>query len=128
MNMNRRIFIGSLLLGLAVTLTTRPALAQEHPATAENRLEEMSKQLNLTDDQKAKLKPVLQDEAQQLQAVHNDTSLSHDQKMAKVKEIREAHKPQINNVLTPDQQKKWEEMKKKAKGQREKKSEAPPQY
>jgi hypothetical protein len=40
MNMNRRIFIGSLLLGLAVTLTTRPALAQEHPATAENRLEE----------------------------------------------------------------------------------------
>ncbi len=128
MNMNRRIFIGSLLLGLAVTLTTRPALAQEHPATAESRLEEMSKQLNLTDDQKAKLKPVLQDEAQQLQAVHNDTSLSHDQKMAKVKEIREAHKPQINNVLTPDQQKKWEEMKKKTKGQREKKSEAPPQY
>ncbi len=128
MNMNRRIFIGSLLLGLAVTLTTRPALAQEHPATAENRLEEMSKQLNLTDDQKAKLKPVLQDEAQQLQAVHNDTSLSHDQKMAKVKEIREAHKPQINDILTPDQQKKWEEMKKKAKGQREKKSEAPPQY
>ncbi len=128
MNMNRRIFIGSLLLGLAVTLTTRPALAQEHPATAENRLEEMSKQLNLTDDQKAKLKPILQDEAQQLQAVHNDTSLSHDQKMAKVKEIREAHKPQINDILTPDQQKKWEEMKKKAKGQREKKSEAPPQY
>ena len=128
MNMNRRIFIGSLLLGLAVTLTTRPALAQEHPATAENRLEEMSKQLNLTDDQKAKLKPVLQDEAQQLQAVHNDTSLSHDQKMAKVKEIREAHKPQINDILTPDQQKKWEEMKKKAKEQKEKKSEAPPPY
>jgi protein CpxP len=128
MNKNRRIVIGSLLFGLAVTLTARPALAQEHPATAESRLEEMSKQLNLTDDQKAKLKPVLQDEAQQLQAVHNDTSLSHDQKMAKVKEIREAHKPQINNVLTPDQQKKWEEMKKKAKEQREKKSEAPPQY
>ncbi len=128
MNKNRRIVIGSLLLGLAVTLMARPALAQEHRATAESRLDEMSKQLNLTDDQKAKLKPVLQDEAQQLQAVHNDTSLSHDQKMAKVKEIREAHKPQINDILTPDQQKKWEEMKKKAKGQREKKSEAPPQY
>jgi Spy/CpxP family protein refolding chaperone len=128
MNKNRRIVIGSLLFGLAVTLTARPALAQEHPTTAESRLEEMSKQLNLTDDQKAKLKPVLQDEAQQLQAVHNNTSLSHDQKMAKVKEIREAHKPQINDVLTPDQQKKWEEMKKKAKVQKEKKSEAPPQY
>jgi Spy/CpxP family protein refolding chaperone len=128
MNKNRRILIGSLLFGLAVTLTARPALAQEHPATAENRLEEMSKQLNLTDVQKTQLKPILQDEAQQLQAVHNDTSLSHDQKMAKAKEIREAHKSQINGVLTPDQQKNWEEMKKKAKEQKEKKREDRPDY
>lgn len=125
MNKNRRILIGSLLFGLAAALTARPALAQEHPATTESRLEEMSKQLNLTDDQKAKLKPILQDEEQQLQAVYNDTSLSHEQKMAKAKEIREAHKSQINNVLTPDQQKNWEEMKKKP---REKKSEAPSPY
>jgi Spy/CpxP family protein refolding chaperone len=48
--------------------------------------------------------------------------------MAKGKEIREGHKSQINDVLTPDQQKKWEEMKKKAKEQKEKKSEAPPPY
>jgi periplasmic protein CpxP/Spy len=127
MNKNRRIVIGSLLFGLAVTLTARPALAQEHHATAESRLEEMSKQLNLTDDQKAKLKPILQDEAQQMQAVHNDASLSQDQKKAKAKEIHEAFKPQINNVLTPDQRKQWEEMKKKSKEQREK-SEAPPKY
>lgn len=121
MNKNRGMVIGLLLFGLAVTIMARPALAQEHQATVENRLEEMSKQLNLTDDQKVKLKPVLQDEMQQLQAAHNDTSLSHDQKVAKAKEIREAHKAQINDVLTPDQQKKWEEMKKKAKEQREKK-------
>jgi Spy/CpxP family protein refolding chaperone len=126
MNKNRRIVIGSLLFGLAVTLTARPALAQEHQATAESRLEEMSKQLNLTDDQKAKLKPILQDEAQQLQAVHNDASLSQDQKKAKAKEIHAAFKPQVNNVLTTDQQKQWKETKKKAK-EREK-SEAPPKY
>ena len=126
MNKNRRIVIGSLLFGLAVTLTARPELAQEHQATAESRLEEMSKQLNLTDDQKAKLKPILQDEAQQLQAVHNDASLSHDQKKAKAKEIHAAFKPQVNNVLTTDQQKQWKETKKKAK-EREK-SEAPPKY
>jgi Spy/CpxP family protein refolding chaperone len=126
MNKNRRIVIGSLLFGLAVTLTARPALAQEQQATPESRLEEMSKQLNLTDDQKAKLKPILQDEAQQLQAVHNDASLSQDQKKAKAKEIHAAFKPQVNNVLTPDQQKQWKEMKKKAK-EREK-SETPPKY
>ena len=48
MNKNRRIVIGSLLFGLAVTLTARPAFTQEHHATVESRLEEMSKQLNLT--------------------------------------------------------------------------------
>jgi len=127
MNKNRRIVIGSLLFGLAITLTARPALAQEQQATAESRLEEMSKQLNLTDDQRTKLKPILQDEAQQLQAVHNDASLSQDQKKAKAKEIHAASKPQINSVLTPDQQKQWKEMKKKAKEQQGK-SEAPPKY
>jgi len=127
MNKNRRIVIGSLLFGLAITLTARPALAQEQQATAESRLEEMSKQLNLTDDQRTKLKPILQDEAQQLQAVHNDASLSQDQKKAKAKEIHAESKPQINSVLTPDQQKQWKEMKKKAKEQRGK-SEAPPKY
>jgi len=127
MNKNRRIVIGSLLFGLAITLTARPALAQEQQATAESRLEEMSKQLNLTDDQRTKLKPILQDEAQQLQAVHNDASLSQDQKKAKAKEIYAASKPQINSVLTPDQQKQWKEMKKKAKEQQGK-SEAPPKY
>ena len=127
MNKNRSMVIGSLLFGLAVTLTARPALAQEHHATAESRLEEMSKQLSLTDDQKAKLKPILQDEAQQMQAVYHDASLSEDQKKAKAKEIHAAFKPQINGVLTPDQQKQWEEMKKKAKEQHEK-SAAPPKY
>jgi Spy/CpxP family protein refolding chaperone len=126
MNKNRRIVIGSLLFGLAVTLIARPACGQEHHATVENRLEEMSKQLNLSDDQKNKLKPILQDEQQQMQAIHNDTSLSHDEKKAKAKEIRESHTSQINEVLTPDQQKKWEEMKKQAKEQHEKKSGSQP--
>lgn len=126
MHKNRRIVIGSLLFGLAVALMARQSLAQEHHATVEHRLEEMSKQLNLTDDQKAKLKPILQDETQQMQAAHNDTSLSQDQKRAKAKEIREAHTSQINEVLTPDQQKKWEEMRKKGKEEHEKKSGSQP--
>lgn len=126
MNKNRRTLVGLLLFGLAVALTARPALAaQEHRATAESRLEELSKDLNLTEAQKAQLKPILQEEAQQLQEVRNDTSLSKEQKMAKAKDIHATHKPQINEILTPDQQKKWEEMKQKA---REKKSESPSPY
>ena len=35
----------------------------------------LSEKLNLTEDQKAKLKPIFQDQAQQLKAVSDDPSL-----------------------------------------------------
>ena len=43
------------------------------------RLQMMSQKLNLTDDQKAKIQPVLQNEMQQARAIHQNTSLTPDQ-------------------------------------------------
>lgn len=123
MNRSLKILAGPFLLVFALSLfTSRPTFAQASQGTApsvENHLQMISKELNLTDDQKTKLRPILQDEQQQMQAVHNDTSLTRDQKMAKMKDIRESHQPQINQILTPDQQKKWAEMKKEAKEKHE---------
>jgi len=87
----------------------------ETKAKVEAKLQELSTELNLTDDQKTKLKPVLQDEFKQLKAVKDDASLSPDQKKEKITSIREGTKPQIDSILTPDQQKKRGEMKEKAK-------------
>lgn len=77
---------------------------------ADSRLQRLSQELNLTDDQKTKLKPILQDESQQLQAVKSDTSMTQDQKLAKANEIRTAHKSKIDEILTPEQQQKWQQM------------------
>ncbi len=74
-------------------------------------LQRISTELNLTDDQKAKIKPILQDEFKSLQAVHQDTSLSSDQKIAKAKEIHATAKSQIQPILTPEQQTKLATMK-----------------
>jgi protein CpxP len=74
-------------------------------------LQMLTEKLNLTDDQKAKLRPILQDQEQQLRAVHDDTSLSQEQKRAKKKAIHESFHEQINAVLTPEQQAKFKEMK-----------------
>jgi Spy/CpxP family protein refolding chaperone len=60
--------------------------------------------LNLTDDQKAKVKDIFADAKTKHQAVANDTSLSDDQKKAKLKELREGTLTKLNTVLTPDQQ------------------------
>lgn len=83
----------------------------ETKAKVQAKLQKLSSELNLTDDQKAQLKPVLQGEVKQLKAVHNDASLSEDQKGAKMKEIHEGAKSQINSILTPEQQQKLAAMK-----------------
>lgn len=78
------------------------------------KLHELSTELGLTDDQKSKIKPVLQDEVRQMNSVSDDTSMSQDQKDAKAKQIHESADAQIQSVLTPEQQTKLSQMKEKA--------------
>jgi periplasmic protein CpxP/Spy len=90
-----------------------------HQGQHGSRLEWLSKQLNLTDDQKAKVKPILADEGKQMQAAKEDTSLSQEQKRDKMKKIHETTNSQINDILTPDQQKKFAELNAQQKAHRE---------
>lgn len=87
------------------------AMAGHADASPEAHLQMLSQKLNLTDDQKAKVKPILEDQAQQMKAVRDDTSLSPEQKKAKKKVIHESVDDQIESVLTPEQQTKWTQMK-----------------
>ena len=81
-----------------------------HEESADQHLQMLSEKLNLTDDQKAKIKPILQDQMRQMKAVHEDTSLSEEQKRAKMKSVHESLHDQINAVLTPEQQTKFKQM------------------
>ena len=73
-------------------------------------LEHMSQELSLTDDQKAKLKPILEDQAKQMQELRKDTSSSDQDRHAKMKQIHESTMSQVRPILNADQQKKLEEM------------------
>ena len=73
-------------------------------------LEHMSQELSLTDDQKAKLKPILEDQAKQMQELRKDTSSSDQDRHAKMKQIHENTISQMRPILNADQQKKLEEM------------------
>jgi protein CpxP len=73
--------------------------------------------LNLTDEQKAKLQPILADENQQLQALRSDTSMTQEQKISKANEIRQTASPKIRAVLTPEQLQKLDELQRKARQQ-----------
>jgi Spy/CpxP family protein refolding chaperone len=59
--------------------------------------------LNLTDEQKTKLRPIIADENQQMEALRNDNSMSQSQKIDKANQIRAQASPKIKAILTPEQ-------------------------
>jgi len=111
---------------------SQPAPSQTAPSgdAAQGRAPAQSDQdndnpLNLTDEQKAKLQPIIADENKQMDAVRSDTSLTTDQKIQKANQIRSDASPKIRAVLTPEQLQKLAQLQEKAKQQRENQS-APP--
>jgi hypothetical protein len=67
-------------------------------------LQVLSGRLNLTNDQKAQILPILQAQENRVNAIHGDTSLSDDERREKMLAcVRSAHE-QIRAVLTLDQQ------------------------
>lgn len=80
------------------------------PPSPEQRLQRMTQQLGLTDAQQQQIKPLLESESQQMQALQQDASISQPDKWPKMKQIRQSTTDQIKPILTSDQQKKFDEM------------------
>jgi Spy/CpxP family protein refolding chaperone len=109
-----RILGGLVSLGIVAALAVPLALAKSQAAPAPQTagkemgmrggLQAAVESLNLTDDQKVKVKDIFADAKTKRQAVSNDTSLSDDQKKAKMKELHEGTLAKLNEVLTPEQQ------------------------
>jgi Spy/CpxP family protein refolding chaperone len=109
-----RILGGLVSLGMVAALAVPLGLANPQAAPAPQAagkemgmhagLQAAVESLNLTDDQKAKVKDIFADAKTKRQAVSNDASLSDDQKKAKMKELHSGTMAKLNEVLTPEQQ------------------------
>lgn len=86
------------------------------PPSPQQHLDHLAQMLNLTDDQKAKIKPILEDTTAQAEALGKDTSLSPQDRRAKKHGLHEKSMAQIRGLLTPDQQAKLDSMKQKHEG------------
>jgi periplasmic protein CpxP/Spy len=95
-------------------------------ADPQARLDRMSKKLNLTDDQKAKIKPILDNEAQQMKALKSDTSTAKQERRAKAMEIRKSSMDQIRPMLNSDQQAKLDQQMQNLKEHRAKRGQQKP--
>lgn len=74
------------------------------------RTEMLTKQLNLSSDQQAKVLDTLKSEQSQMEALRSDSSLSQDDRRSKMMDIHKSTNDQVRGILNSDQQKKWDEM------------------
>jgi periplasmic protein CpxP/Spy len=80
------------------------------PHSPEEVVQKMSSKLNLTDDQKEQLTPIIAERQQKMSAVKSDTSLTPDQKKAKAKGIYQDSDNKINAILNDQQKQQYAQM------------------
>ena len=81
------------------------------PQPPENRFDQMATQLKLNDDQKTKVQQIFTDTRQQLQNMRKESE-------PRVNDIRQQADQRLQQVLTPDQWQKFQQMRNEARARR----------
>ncbi|HKF22800.1 MAG TPA: hypothetical protein VKE93_14615 [Candidatus Angelobacter sp.] len=118
MKLMQLILLTSLCLMTVVSAQQQPASPnQEQPSQpsgsltgVDQYLKVLSEKLGLTADQLAKIKPILQDQLTQMQAVRKDSSLTAGQKLDKIHSLYNETQTKIRGVLTDEQRRKFDAM------------------
>jgi hypothetical protein len=117
------------LLATGLTLCSAAVFAQDNAAPAadaqqaqngpgrmgrqamnpDEQVARMTKRYNLSSDQQTSIKPILANQQQQMQALRGDSTLSREDRMAKMKSIHEDSNTKIQAVLNDSQKQKFAE-------------------
>ena len=125
--MSKLSLIAALALGGLMACSTLATAQQDAPKkkgmTAEERLDAMTTKLDLKDDQKPKVKTVLEATSTAMQKIRNDTSLDQQGRSDAMKPIMDTQNTAMKAILTDDQYKKYTEMNLRGKKGSKKKAE-----
>src|ERR1700704_449037 len=113
-----------LLTVLAACLFAVAAFAQQNPpakgddhkhtghdmGSVDDHVKELSAKLSLTADQQAKVKTILEETHQKMESTMNDTSMSKEDKHAKMQGIHDSVHTQVRAILTDEQKPKFDAM------------------
>jgi periplasmic protein CpxP/Spy len=102
-----------------------PKMAPGHPSVAE-RLESMSKVLNLTPEQKEKIRPLLEEQDKQMGELRNNTTLTPEQKRDKARLTMVETHEKVVAILTPEQKEKLKQHMDQMRQQHEAHQKEPP--
>ena len=114
MNINKLSVIAGLALG-SFLATSNLAMAQDQKSGqrrggVEQRMERLNEQLKLTDDQKPKVKTVLEESQKERQQLRSESSGAPQERQKKMAAILEKENKKLKEILTADQYTKYEKM------------------
>jgi Spy/CpxP family protein refolding chaperone len=123
--MIKHCLLALMLVGLLYTVTPA-AVAQDNSAPQQaapagvpggrhhfdpqRQTEMLTRKLNLTSDQQAKVLDILKSAQSQMESLRSDASVPQADRHSKMMEIHKTADDQIRAVLDSNQQKKWDEM------------------
>jgi periplasmic protein CpxP/Spy len=93
--------------------------------TPDEQVARMTKRYNLSSDQQAQIKPILANQQQQMQALRQDSSLSREDKMAKMKSIHDDSSSKIQALLNDSQKQKFAQDQQRRQQQMQERGAAP---
>lgn len=109
---------------LALNLQAQPTDKAERKGgkrpDTQARLNQMAEQLNLTAEQKDKVKPIMEAEREKMQGLRD---LAPEQRREKMQEIRKDQEAKLKPILTPEQFEKWKKIRDQRGGKRGEKQE-----
>ena len=97
-------FTAAVLCSCACFMFANKLLAQ----TPAQKLQNLSRALNLTPEQKGKLLPILEQEGPKLQAIKNNPNLTGAQKAMQLRAVHEESDPQVKTILSAEQYQQWQ--------------------
>jgi Spy/CpxP family protein refolding chaperone len=100
------------------TQGTQGRTRSRRSADPEKQVQALTKKLNLTADQAAKITPILQDRAQQMQALRADTTVAPADRRTKAKGIMDDSNSKIESVLNDQQKQQFQQMQAQRKARR----------
>ncbi len=109
----------TIVLSVCMVWSVQPAMAQARGGEGKlgllaqrraQRWNALAKHLNLTDEQKAKIKSIVENARQEAQKVRANSSLTPQEKRTRLRDLRRNTRQEIGSVLTPEQRTKLQKL------------------
>jgi Spy/CpxP family protein refolding chaperone len=98
--------------------TNAASIRERRVPTVQQRVERMSNELKLTDDQKAKVTALFEKEAKQRKEIVGDTNLPREERRDKMRALMENETKQLKGILSAEQFEKLQSMREQARTRR----------